>query len=68
MDLSGTGMEHIMKMNVTLTIEVDPKAWDQSYGSGSSVSEVRADVREYVHNQVQQSAGILETEAIVTIK
>lgn len=57
-----------MKINVVFTIEVDPATWNTSYGSGTSAAEVRADVREYVFNQVQQSPGMLEVDAVVAVR
>lgn len=54
-----------MKIKISLTIEVDPKEW--GYGTGDSAAEVRADVRRYVLNSVQNLAGIAESDATVTM-
>lgn len=58
-----------MKINVTLSIDVDPKEWlAVGYGGGESASEIREDVKQYVLNHVQGAAGIEESDAVVTLK
>lgn len=57
-----------MKISIQLTIDVDPKAWDATYGNGASPAEVREDVRGYVYNSVCGLAGIDESGATVTMK
>lgn len=56
-----------MKIRVVLTVEVDPAAWDTTFGSSTIPAEVREDVRSYALGCVQQSAGIEETGATVTL-
>lgn len=55
-----------MKVTVTLTIDVDPEAWDLTYGSGPTPAEVRTDVKSYALNQLQGSAAA-EEGAIVGV-
>lgn len=56
------------RITVTLEITVDPEAWYDVYGQGRTLAEVRRDVREYVLNDIQQSAGMQETEATVVLR
>lgn len=56
-----------MKIRVVLTVEVDPAAWDTTFGSSTIPAEVREDVRSYALGCVQQSAGVEETGATVTL-
>ena len=57
-----------MKLLVTLALEIDPEAWDTTYGTGTAAAAVRQDVREYVLNHVQGAAGIEETEGKVELR
>ena len=57
-----------MKILVTLALEIDPEAWDTTYGTGTAAAAVRQDVREYVLNHVQGAAGIEETEGKVELR
>jgi hypothetical protein len=41
-----------MKVNLDITVDVDPEAWTTTYGQNKSVRE---DVKEYLVNQIQQS-------------
>ena len=52
-----------MKIRVVLTVEVDPQAWKDEYGNDN----VREDVRTYALNAVQQSSGMIETDASVSL-
>jgi hypothetical protein len=54
-----------MKIQVTLTIDVDPQKWDHEYGGGTDPAYVKADVTKYVINSVQNLTGITETDAEV---
>lgn len=36
-----------MRVKITMTLDIDPEAWDQTYGTGSSAAAVREDVREH---------------------
>ena len=56
-----------MKIGVVLTVEVDPEAWALEYGTGTTASEVRQDVRDYVLNMVQQCAAA-EADAITAAR
>jgi len=53
-------------VRITLRVVVDPVKWDAVSGNGARPAEVRADVRDYVLNSVQDSPGMLESEAEVT--
>lgn len=55
-----------MKISITLTIDVDPEAWADNYGIEKGA--VREDVKTYVHSTVQQSPGMQDAEADVTIR
>jgi hypothetical protein len=57
-----------MRIIVSLAIDVDPADWAAIYGTDASPTAVRADVRDYMLNQCQQSAGALDTDASVEIK
>lgn len=45
-----------MKIRVTLSLEVDPKIWDDLY-SVELPDEIRLDVKSYIANDVQSSAA-----------
>jgi hypothetical protein len=49
-----------MKVSVTLSLDVDPAAWDLAYGTGTEAKAVREDVRQYVLNQLQGIAPVDE--------
>jgi hypothetical protein len=57
-----------MKIAIHITIDVDPAEWDLIYGNGSRPDEVREGVRQYVGNLVQESPGMTESGAIVSIR
>lgn len=46
-----------MKVAITLTLDIDPETWDLMYGTGTTATEVRADVKRYVREQVAGSAA-----------
>lgn len=54
-----------MKIAIHLVVDVDPKAWSEVYGM--PVNEVRDDVKTYILNQIQGSAGVEESGADVTL-
>jgi hypothetical protein len=54
-----------MKIRVTLTVEIDAKAWADNYGVDPE--DVRNDVRQYILTNVQGSAGIEEAHGEVTL-
>ncbi len=37
-----------MRVTVSVTLDVDPAAWDANYGTGTAHADVTADVRQYV--------------------
>ena len=45
-----------MKVRCVITVEVDPEAWELTYGSPDGVS-LRQDVRDYITAHVQGSAA-----------
>lgn len=49
-----------MKVTVTLSLDVDPAAWDLAYGTGTAAKDVREDVRAYILNAVQGTAPVEE--------
>jgi hypothetical protein len=49
-----------MKVAVTLSLDVDSAAWDQTYGTGTQADVVRDDVRQYVLSLAQESAAAQE--------
>ena len=49
-----------MKVRVTLSLNVDPEAWDLAYGTGTDAAAVREDVKSYVVTYIQQSAAAEE--------
>lgn len=55
-----------MRIAVTVVIDVDPDEWADIYGGDKA--DVRQDVKEYVLNDVQQSAGMQDTGATVTLR
>ena len=58
-----------MKVVVTLEIEIDPEAWDTSYGTGTRPSDVRPDVKWYVQNTVRdQIADACDQNVRVTVR
>lgn len=55
-----------MKISITLTIDVDPNEWAENYGIDKS--EVREDVKTYVHSTVQGAPGMQDVEAEVRVR
>jgi hypothetical protein len=47
-----------MKVRVTLTVEVDPAAWQLAYGT--ETEDLREDVRNYIAGSVEESAAAQE--------
>lgn len=37
-----------VKVRVTMTVDIDPEAWDQNYDTGTDLAKIREDVRQYV--------------------
>jgi hypothetical protein len=55
-----SAQQSAMKVQVTVTVEIDPQAWADEYGS--EIGNVRADVKRYAAQIVQQhfdSVGVL---------
>jgi hypothetical protein len=55
-----------MKIEITLTIDVDPAKWDREYGVGRAA--VEDDIRRYVRTAIQESEGMQATDAEVTVR
>lgn len=55
-----------MKVRVTLSIDVDPEAWTDTYGI-EGAAEIRADVKQYVRGLVSGCAAADEG-AIVDVE
>ena len=49
-----------MKVRITMTVDIDPVAWIESYPGDLSKRDVRGDVQRYAINAVLQSPGIQE--------
>jgi hypothetical protein len=45
-----------MKVRVSFTLEIDPKAWEGNYGVAGA-REIRADVQEHARNTVLDAFG-----------
>jgi hypothetical protein len=54
-----------VKARVVLTIEVDPTEWARHNRTGSAESDVRADMRAFVAEVVQESRTFQATGATV---
>jgi hypothetical protein len=52
-----------MKVRVVLVVDVDPQTWHDEYG----VDDVREDMRRYLLNAAQSTAGIEFTGASVSL-
>lgn len=55
-----------MKVRVVLTLEVDPREWQQVYAPGRVRTDIREDVRDYVTNAVGSTAAALDGLLTVT--
>jgi hypothetical protein len=51
-------------VTVRVRVEVDPDKWRFAFGN----EDVRSDVRDYILATLQQSAGVEEAEAQVTVR
>ena len=52
-----------MKVKITLTVNINPDAWDLNYGTGTTAKAIREDVRVYVETTVHgqlEHVGVLE--------
>jgi hypothetical protein len=46
-----------MRIQMVVTVDVDPDTWDRDYGCGTGRDEVRRDVVRYVTTAVQSMVG-----------
>jgi hypothetical protein len=53
-----------MKVRVVITVEVDPDAWEETYGTDRR--DLRRDVRDHVLNDIAESAAAYEG-AIISV-
>lgn len=53
-DEAASAKPRLQTVTFSVAIEVDPQEWDLAYGSGTSVKEIREDVRRYFVNTIQQ--------------
>lgn len=56
-----------MKVRVTMTVDIDPEAWDLNYGTGTDAAAVREDVRTYIENGARdqlETVGVLRIESV----
>lgn len=44
-----------LHVSVTITLDVDPDAWNTHYGEGDTAAEVRQSVKAYIGNDLQRS-------------
>lgn len=44
-----------MKVKVTMTFDIDPEAWNMTYGTGAKAADVRADVREHAFHTLTET-------------
>lgn len=56
-----------MKIIVQIVVEIDANQWAELNGLESK-SDVRADVKSYILNNVQQAAMIQDAEGTVTVR
>lgn len=56
-----------MKVQLTVTIEVDRYDWDAEYGTGESAAEVRSDVREYFKNHIFGASAVEDARLTVRV-
>ena len=41
-----------IRVTVTVTVDVDPEAWNAEYGEGATAAEVRKSVKSYIGNDL----------------
>jgi hypothetical protein len=55
-----------MKISITVTLDVDPEAWHQEYGTAQTLADVRRDVRSWfttaVHALAANENGVRSAE------
>lgn len=50
-----------MKVQISLTVAVDPDEWDETYGTGRDAASVRDDVKRWAANAVSHHPdGLIE--------
>lgn len=58
----------VMRVRVTLTIEVDPVAWSELFGSGNETkAKIRTDVRNYARQEMA-TCSAAEELAIIDVR
>lgn len=56
-----------VKVTVPLIMEIDPEAWDLTYGTGTKVADIREDVREYIVNAVMNTGAAHEGAVVSAV-
>jgi hypothetical protein len=41
-----------MKVKITLTVDIDPVAWDLNYYTGTGAKEIREDVKSHIEGSI----------------
>lgn len=56
-----------MKIQIMLTVDVSPEAWDREYHCGTSRNEVRVDVVRYVDTLVQAMVDTDGSQSVASV-
>lgn len=56
-----------VRVVVKLVVEVDAEEWNAAYGCGDKVAEIRENVKDYMLNMAQGSAGVEESSGTVDL-
>lgn len=57
----------MMRVRLTVTVEVDPAEWAAEYGTDSSAKAVREDVRTYFHTHLNGADAAFSGLADVSV-
>lgn len=57
-----------MKVQLTVTLDVDPEIWDDEHHCGTKRGDVHADVTRYAHTLIDATFGSTEGITAVTIR
>lgn len=49
-----------MKVRLTVTLDIDPEAWDLAYGTGTDRKSIREDVLQYLQGFLDGCSAIEE--------
>lgn len=56
-----------MKIQIMITLDVDPDAWDREYHCGTTRDVIRADVVRYVDTLVQAMVDTDGTQSVASV-